>query len=120
MDEQEQIRHITLPQAKLNHMEVLTQARVNRIEALMQQMFTMLAASDATSTGERIQVRNMLEELQRDIETTLEERPELKAIRAALLAGDRMKAIKLYRSTYGVGLKEAQDALDALKTLNKV
>jgi ribosomal protein L7/L12 len=36
------------------------------------------------------------------------------AIREALLSGDKMKAIKLYRSVYGVGLKEAQDALDAL------
>ncbi len=36
------------------------------------------------------------------------------AIREALLSGDKMKAIKLYRNVYGVGLKEAQDALDAM------
>ena len=32
----------------------------------------------------------------------------------ALLSGDKIKAIKLYRSIYGVGLKEAKDALDAM------
>ena len=36
------------------------------------------------------------------------------AIREALLSGDKLKAIKLYRSVYGVGLKEAQDALNAM------
>ena len=42
------------------------------------------------------------------------ERPEIGAIREALLSGDKLKAIKLYRSVYGVGLKEAQDALNAM------
>jgi len=31
-----------------------------------------------------------------------------------LLSGNKLKAIQLYRSLYGVGLKEAQDALDAM------
>jgi len=43
-----------------------------------------------------------------------EERPEMEAIRKALLSGNRIKAIQLYRSVYGVSVKEAQDALDAM------
>jgi large subunit ribosomal protein L7/L12 len=42
------------------------------------------------------------------------ESPETMAtpIRAALLAGNKIQAIKLYREYYGVGLKEAKDAID--------
>ncbi len=47
-------------------------------------------------------------------EFTPQEPPEIRAVREALLLGDRMKAIKLYRGLYGVGLKEAQDAIDAM------
>lgn len=43
-----------------------------------------------------------------------QERPEIEAIREALFSGDKMKAIKLYRSFYGVSLKEAQDAINAM------
>jgi ribosomal protein L7/L12 len=67
----------------------------------MRQVLNLL--STGASTGERTQLQHMLQE-----------RPEMGAIREALLSGDKMKAIKLYRSVYGVGLKEAQDALDAL------
>ena len=88
------------------------QARMNRMETLMRQLLNML--SPGTSTGERIQIQNMLQELQRNPAVPPQERPEMGAIREALLSGDRMKAIKLYRSVSGVGLKEAQDALDAL------
>ena len=45
---------------------------------------------------------------------TPQERLEIGAIREALLSGDKLKAIKLYRSVYGVGLKEAQEALDSM------
>ena len=38
--------------------------------------------------------------------------PLSRAIQEALLAGDKLKAIKLYREMYGVGLKEAQDAIE--------
>jgi hypothetical protein len=48
------------------------------------------------------------------VATTPQERPEIRAIREALRLGDKMKAIKLYRSLYGGSLKEAQDALDAM------
>jgi predicted nucleic-acid-binding Zn-ribbon protein len=48
------------------------------------------------------------------VAATPQERPEIRAIREALLLGDKMKAIKLYRSLYGGSMKEAQDALDAM------
>ena len=101
MDNQELTRYITS-----------LQARMNRTETLMRQLLNMLITG--ASTGERIQIQNMLQELQRDPETPPQERPEMRAIREALLSGDRMKAVKLYRSVYGVSLKEAQDALDTM------
>jgi len=48
------------------------------------------------------------------VAATPQERPEIRAIREALLLGDKMKAIKLYRSLYGGSMKEAQDALDTM------
>ena len=36
------------------------------------------------------------------------------AIRAELLAGNKINAIKLYREQHGVGLKEAKDAIDQM------
>jgi ribosomal protein L7/L12 len=101
MDDQDYARYITS-----------LQARMNRMETLIRQLLNML--SSGASTGERIQIQNMLQELQRNPAIPPQERPEMGAIRETLLSGDRMKAIKLYRSVYGVGLKEAQDALDAL------
>lgn len=47
-------------------------------------------------------------------ELTPPEPPEMKAIREALLAGDKLKAVKLYRTLYHVGLQEAQDAINAM------
>ena len=41
--------------------------------------------------------------------------PEVGAIREALLSGNKINAIKIYRSIYGVGLKEAKDAVDAME-----
>lgn len=37
------------------------------------------------------------------------------AIREAMMAGNKILAIKLYREQYGVGLKEAKDAVDAME-----
>lgn len=37
------------------------------------------------------------------------------AIREALMAGNKILAIKIYREQYGVGLKEAKDAIDAME-----
>ena len=45
--------------------------------------------------------------------------PEIRAmhdaIRAALLSGNKIQAIKIYREYYGVGLKEAKEAIDAMQ-----
>jgi len=107
MDDQELARHITS-----------LQARMNRMEILMQQLLTILTTSRAD--GERtMQMQTMLQELRfspgiNPAAFTPQERPEIGAIREALLSGDKLKAIKLYRSVYGVGLKEAQDALNAM------
>ncbi len=48
------------------------------------------------------------------------ERPELPPealaeVRAALAAGNKIEAIKLYREHTGLGLKEAKDAVDAME-----
>jgi ribosomal protein L7/L12 len=44
-----------------------------------------------------------------------QEPSEMRAIRKELLAGHKITAIKLYRELYGVGLKEAKDAIDAME-----
>jgi len=96
---------------------------MNWMETLMQQLLTTLTTSRAD--GERTMLmQTMLQELRLSpgIHTagsnpavaTPQERPEIGAIRQALLSGDKFKAIKLYRSVYGVGLREAQEALDAM------
>ena len=36
-------------------------------------------------------------------------------VKAALLAGNKIEAIKRYRQVHGTGLKEAKDAVDALE-----
>jgi ribosomal protein L7/L12 len=48
-------------------------------------------------------------------EVTPQEPPETRAIRKALLSGNKINAIKLYRELYGVSLKEAKDAIDAME-----
>lgn len=68
--------------------------RMNRMEGMMQQLLLRLNINPA--------------------ELTPPDPPEIKAIREALLAGDKLKAIKLYRSLYNVGLQEAQDAINAM------
>ena len=68
--------------------------RMNRMEAMMQQLLIRLNIDP--------------------VELTPPEPPEIKAIRDALRSGDKMKAIKLYRSLYNVGLQEAQDAINAM------
>src|SRR5215469_10493372 len=103
MDDQEQIR-------RLNSLE----ARVQRMETMLQQLLSNLTSSRAEVDRIR-HMQNMLFELRHSPDlypagpaginpgaATLQERPEMGAIREALLSGDRMKAIKLYRSVYGV------------------
>lgn len=49
------------------------------------------------------------------LEFKQQEPREIIAIREALLSGDKIRAIKLYRDLYGVGLKEGKDAIDAME-----
>jgi ribosomal protein L7/L12 len=100
--------------------------RMNRMEAMVQQLLLILTSSGAD--GERtMQMQTILQELRSDPHVhpvgmaginpgagTPQERPEIRAIRQELLSGNKMKAIQLYRGLYGVGVKEAQDALDAM------
>ena len=112
MDDREIIRHITS-----------LQARMNRIEALMQQLLFTLTSSNAQADQYR-RMQGMLQELRGDSGTYAaggnpgaipsQERPEIAAIRQELLAGNKLKAIQLYRTLYGVSLQEAQNALDTL------
>jgi len=50
-----------------------------------------------------------------EVTPKVSEAPEIRAISEALLLGEKINAIKLYRQYYGVGLKEAKDAIDALE-----
>jgi ribosomal protein L7/L12 len=68
------------------------EARMRRMETMMQALLTHLGINPA------------------ELEPQLPPLPQ--TIREALLAGDKMKAIKLYREMYGVSLKEAQDAIE--------
>lgn len=97
------------------------EARMNRMERLMQQLISNLSSSQAQIDRTR-HLQGMLQELSSSpaLQTTSaspapqQERPEIAAIRQALLAGDRLKAVQLYRNLYGVSLQEAQRALDTL------
>jgi ribosomal protein L7/L12 len=91
MDDKEFAKHITS-----------LQARMNRMEALMQEVLIRLGIHTEGTAGIN------------PVAVPPQERPEIGAIRQALLSGNKLKAIQLYRSLYGVSLKEAQDALDAM------
>jgi ribosomal protein L7/L12 len=71
------------------------EARVHRMEVMMQTLLTRLGIDSA--------------------EITPQEPPETNAIREALLSGHKINAIKLYRELYGVSLKEGKDAIDAME-----
>ena len=73
------------------------EARMNRIEAIMQALVFRLDINPAELVP--------LEPAQP---------PMPPAIRKALLAGNKIEAIKLYRAFYDVGLKEAKAAIDAM------
>lgn len=101
------------------------EARVSRMETMMRELLSILSTS-ATEYQRVSRMQVLAQELHNSqgahaSGTTgmnpgmpQQERPELAAIRQALLAGDKMQAIKLYRNIYGVGLKEAQDAINAM------
>jgi ribosomal protein L7/L12 len=107
MDEREMVRRITS-----------LQARMNRIEMLMEQLLLSLTSSQAHADQTR-HIQTILQELRsgsdsNPIMAAQQERPEIVAIRQALLAGNKLKAIQLYRSLYGVSLLEAQAAIEAI------
>lgn len=112
MDERQMVRQITS-----------LQARMNRMEALMQQLLLTLTSSNAHVDQYR-QMQAMLQNLRGDSDTYAagaaagnlgaQERPEIAAIRQELLAGNRLKAIQLYRELYGVSVQEAKNALDKM------
>jgi hypothetical protein len=98
-------------------------ARMNRMETMMQQLLNILTTSGA-DVERTMQIQTMLQALHLNpdiymagmagnnpLEVTPQERPEMESIRKALLAGDNMKAIKLYRELYGGSLNEAAGAL---------
>ena len=91
MDEQEYARRITS-----------LGARMNRMETMMQEVLIHLGIHTRGTAGIN------------PVAVSPEERPEIPGIREALLSGDRMTAIKLYRSAYGVSMKEAIEALNAM------
>ena len=69
--------------------------RMQRMEAMMQALLTRLDINPDTL---------------RPIETSRNE-----PVRQAVLAGNKILAIKIYREIYGVGLKQAKDAIDTIE-----
>lgn len=99
------------------------EARVTRIERLLQQVpYTLMSSNSHMDQLKRMET--LLQDLRGSSEThtaaanpvtgAQQERPEMAAIRQALLSGNKSKAIQLYRSAFHASLKEAQDAIDAL------
>jgi ribosomal protein L7/L12 len=128
MHEQEIAQHITS-----------LQARMNRMEAMMQQL--LLTLSSSHSQGDQtMQLQAMLQELRGGADASAytpssnayavganaysaganqatvapQEAPEIRAIRERLLAGDKIKAIALYRAYYNVDLRTAKAAIDTM------
>lgn len=104
--------------------------RMLRMEAMMQQLLTILSTSH-DSIGQQTQLQRLQQELSGGANpyptgmaspypstmapaASAQESPQLQAIRAAWIAGDKIKAIKLYRELYGVDMKTAQDALSRM------
>jgi ribosomal protein L7/L12 len=76
--------------------------RMSRMETMMQEVLIHLGIHTRGTAGIN------------PVAVPPQERPEIRAIREALSSGDKIKAIKLYRSFYGVSLKEAQDAINTM------
>lgn len=74
---------------------VQLEARVARIESAVQALIARLGIDPAEFIPQQSQ--------------------DNQAIWNALMAGNKILAIKIYREQYGVGLKEAKDAIDAME-----
>lgn len=89
---------------------------------MQQLLYTLMSSNSQMDQIRRIET--LLQELRGSSDThpaavspvtaSQQERPEMAAIRQALLSGNKLKAIQLYRSSFNAGLKEAQDAIDAM------
>ena len=99
------------------------EARVIRLEVILVQLLTLLETS-GPAVERMMHMQTMLQQMHLSPDTSMaginpvavtpQERQEMEAIRQALLSGDKIKAITLYRSVYGVSLKEAEAALGLL------
>jgi ribosomal protein L7/L12 len=99
------------------------EVRIKQMERLMQQLLYTLMSSNSQVDQIR-RMETMLQELRGSsdnsraaaspLSAAQQERPEMAAIRQALQTGNKLKAIQLYRSAFNAGLKEAQDAIDAM------
>jgi ribosomal protein L7/L12 len=103
--------------------------RLLRMEAMMQQLLTILSTSH-DSIGQQTQFQRLQQELSGSAnpypagaapypaamlqERAAQESTQMQAIHDAMMAGDKIKAIKLYRELYGVDFKTAQDALSKM------
>lgn len=107
------------------------EARMGQMEALMQRLLTTLSTSH-----DHIGQTTQLQQLQQELASALDpyapgragfgpagaapgaswQQPQQNpAISNALMAGDKIKAIKLYREQYGVDLQTAKNAIDAME-----
>ena len=99
------------------------EAQVIRLEVILVQLLTLLETSGA-AVERTMHVQSMLQQMHPGPNTSMaginpgavtpKARPEMEAIRQALLSGDRIQAITLYRSVYGGSLREAEAALGLL------
>ena len=102
------------------------EARMNRMEAMMQQLLGILTTSIADSVGQHQQLNQLLQGLHSSPNLQMggtagftpeavppqQERPEIRAIREAVQAGDRKKALQLSRSLNKGGAQESQAAIE--------
>jgi ribosomal protein L7/L12 len=86
-----------MDQAYLKRLAQL-EARMSRMEAMMQALLLRLDINPAEITPQEPSETNVVPD----------------SIRAAFMAGNKIMAIKLYREYYGVSLKEALDAINAM------
>lgn len=71
------------------------EVKMSRMEAMMQALLARMGIDPA--------------------EVEPPEPPVQQAIRDAMLSGNKIKAIQLYREQYGADLKSAKDAVDAME-----
>jgi uncharacterized coiled-coil protein SlyX len=108
------------------------EARMGQMELLIQRLLTLLSTSH-DSIGQTTQLQLLRQELEGTLDpyapgraglgpaegtpgASWQQQPQQNpAIWNALMAGDKIKAIKLYREQYGVDLVTAKNAVDAIE-----